>query len=69
MDEKLKNVTLLYMTCDTFSDLWNNSFLLLDRYMGIDELDVVFNTESKDFQYSGGIYNGLGCSCNTPWSN
>lgn len=54
MDEKLKNVTLLYMTCDTFSDLWNNSFLLLDRYMGIDELDVVFNTESKDFQYSGG---------------
>lgn len=66
---KCNNVSLVFCTCDAYSDLWENFFLLLERYWPEFDGEIILNTESKIFQYGGySISQPLNCGKEISWS-
>lgn len=47
-----KECTALINTCDTYSDSWTGFFQLLDIQWPDFQLDIVLNTETKEFTFS-----------------
>ena len=52
-NEFKNNVTLLLTSCDSYEDLWDNFFKLLTINWPNFDLNVVLNTESKEYSYPG----------------
>ena len=57
--------SFLFCTCDSYSDLWQPFFTLLQRYWPNFDYDVYFCTESKKFTFPG--FN-IHCPLNEPQS-
>ena len=63
-------VSVIYCTCDNYSDLWDNFFTLFKKYWSDFDGEIVFNTESKDYSCSGlNIVFPKKVSQATSWSN
>lgn len=64
------DVTILFCSCDTYSDLWENFFMLLKKYWPEYDGEIILNTESKEFSYEGlSISSPLNCSPDVSWSD
>lgn len=70
-DEMISNdVTILFCSCDAYSDLWDNFFMLLKKYWPEYDGEIIINTESKGFCYEGlRISSPLNCSSEVSWSD
>lgn len=53
MTQLSKKLTILLNTCDAYEDLWIPFFTLLKRYWISADIQIVLNTESKDFSFPG----------------
>ena len=64
------DVTILFCSCDVYSDLWENFFMLLKKYWPEYDGEVILNTETKKFQYDGFCISGpLNCGSDVSWSD
>ena len=52
MDLK-KKVTILVNSCDKYSDLWTPFFTLLYKYWPGCDLEILLNTETKNYRFNG----------------
>ena len=65
-----KDVTILFCSCDAYSDLWENFFVLLKKYWPEYDGEIILNTETRKFQYDGfHISSPLNCSSEVSWSD
>lgn len=63
------SVSMIFCTCDAYSDLWENFFKLLKKYWPEFDGEIILNTESKSFQYDGfAISEPLHCGKDVSWS-
>ena len=66
----LNDVTIVFCSCDAYSDLWENFFKLLKKYWPEYDGKIILNTESKEFQYEGmQISKPLNCARTVSWSD
>lgn len=64
------DVTIVFCSCDTYSDLWENFFKLLKKYWPEYDGEIILNAESKAFRYEGFyISEPLNCEKNVSWSD
>lgn len=49
----LSKLTILFCTCDSYEDAWEPFFKLFAKFWPDCNLDIVFNTESKEYSYPG----------------
>jgi len=67
---KMNDVTMVFCTCDAYSDLWENFFMLLRKYWPEFDGEIILNTEQQSFQYEGfRISAPLLCSQDVSWSD
>lgn len=70
IDLNLKDVTIVFCSCDAYSDLWENFFKLLKKYWPEYDGEIILNTETKAFQYDGfRISSPLNCGDDVSWSD
>lgn len=70
IDLNLKDVTIVFCSCDAYSDLWENFFKLLKKYWPEYDGEIILNTETKAFQYDGfRISSPLNCGEDVSWSD
>lgn len=71
MSDLISNdVTILFCSCDAYSDLWENFFVLLKKYWPEYDGEIILNTETREFQYDGfHISSPLNCSSEVSWSD
>ena len=63
------NVTMIFCTCDAYSDMWKDFFFLLKKYWPEFDGEIILNTETKAFQYDGfSITEPLYCTNDISWS-
>lgn len=48
-----EHVTLLVNSCDAYEDLWIPFFTLLKKYWNTESIQIILNTETKDFSFEG----------------
>lgn len=66
----IDNVTIVFCSCDAYSDLWENFFRLLKKYWPEYDGEIILNTESKEFHHGGmKISKPLNCSKDVSWSD
>lgn len=66
----IRDVTLVFCSCDAYSDLWDNFFRLLKKYWPEFDGEIILNTESKKCEYDGFcISEPLNCPDGTSWSD
>lgn len=54
MEKSLSDkITVLVNSCDSYSDLWNPFFTLLNRYLPQKDFHILLNTENKDYCFAG----------------
>ena len=64
-----QEVSVVFCTCDAYSDLWENFFKLFRKYWPQFDGEIILNTESKPFSYPGlNISTPLNCSKDASWS-
>lgn len=64
------DVTIIFCSCDGYSDLWKNFFFLLKKYWPEYDGEIILNTETKAFQYDGfRISSPLNCGDDVSWSD
>ena len=64
------DVTIVFCTCDAYADLWENFFILLEKYWPECSAEIILNTETKSFQYKHfRISEPLNCAKNISWSD
>ena len=62
-------VSMIFCSCDAYSDMWQNFFFLLKKYWPEFDGEIILNTESQTFQYDGySISEPLCCAKDTSWS-
>lgn len=62
--------SIVFCTCDNYSDLWNNFFKLFTKYWPEYDGKIYLNTESKSFSFSGiNVINLPERSSSKAWSN
>lgn len=67
--ELSNGVSMIFCSCDAYSDLWENFFSLLKKYWPEFDGEIILNTESKSFRYDGfTISEPLHCGKNVSWS-
>lgn len=65
-----KKFSIIFCTCDNYSDLWHNFFTLFKKYWPEYDGKIYLNTESKSFSFSGlDIVNLPERSLSKAWSN
>ena len=66
----LNDVTIVFCSCDAYSDLWGNFFELLKKYWPEYDGEIILNTETKEFRYEGTqISKPLNCARDVSWSD
>lgn len=64
-----EEITIVFCTCDAFSELWDGFFKLLKKYWPDCKCKIILNTESIPFKYEGlNISEPLNCEKDTSWS-
>lgn len=65
-----ETLTVVFCTCDNYSDLWHDFFRLFKKYWPQFNGQIILNTETKAFKYEGlNISEPLNCPLNTSWSD
>lgn len=49
----MKKFSILVSSCDSYEDLWNPFFTLLNRYWNTDGIKIYLSTESRKYEYEG----------------
>ena len=63
------SVSMIFCSCDAYSDLWENFFKLLRKYWPEFDGEIILNTESRSIQYNGfTISEPLNCGKDVSWS-
>ena len=64
------DVSLIFCSCDAFSDLWENFFRLFDKYWHEFDGQIILNTETEKFQYGNLLISEpLNCSDALSWED
>ena len=51
--KKNNGVSIVFCTCDAYSDLWDGFFLLFKKYWPEWSGEIIFNTDSLEYYYEG----------------
>lgn len=51
--KKNNDVSMIFCTCDAYSDLWDGFFKLFKKYWPEWDGEIIFNTDGLEYSYDG----------------